>query len=69
MADAMYQALGFTNGGYLALYALVTTLLGVLSFLAWRGMTKPAIPTINSADSEFISNARDLIKEGVARVR
>jgi ABC-type sugar transport system permease subunit len=78
MAYGRYHTVGFPEKDLSVGYVLPTVILGILVILAWRWMANPAIPTVNSyfgditlkkAHSEFMLNARGLIKEGVTKVR
>lgn len=78
MAYAEDRTVGLIDNDLSVGYILPSAVLGFLILLTWRWMRKPKIPTINSyfgditlrkAHSEFMSNARGLVKEGVAKVR
>ncbi|KAJ5511748.1 Cytochrome P450 [Penicillium expansum] len=76
MAYAEDRTVGLIDNDLSVGYILPSAVLGFLILLTWRWMRKPKIPTINSyfgditlrkAHSEFMSNARGLVKEGVAK--
>jgi ABC-type sugar transport system permease subunit len=69
---------GLMDKEHLGGYMLPSAVLGLIVILIWRWSTKSTFPTVNSysrditlkrAHSEFMTNARGLIKEGIETVR
>lgn len=69
---------GFLDKEVFGNYMLPSAVLGLFVILIWCWSTKSTIPTVNSysgdialkkAHSEFMTNARGLIKEGIEKVK